>query len=225
MAIRVGINGFGRIGRLVFRRLMGKAEGLRGGRHQRHHRHQDAGLSAEVRQHPSPLSRRGRPRRPEHHRRRQEDQGDGDQGPGHAALEGLGRGRGAGEHRHLHRPRRRRQVRLRQPPRRRRPEGRPQRPGQGRARPDLRAGRERRPAQARAQVHLQRQLHDQLPGPGGQGAAREVRHRQGPDDHDPLLHQRPAGAGHAAQGPLPHPGGRPEHHPHHAPAPPRRWAW
>ena len=32
--------------------------------------------------------------------------------------------------------------------------------------------------------------------------AREVRHRQGADDHHPLLHQRSAGVGHAAQGPL-----------------------
>ena len=74
-----------------------------------------------------------------------------------------------------------------------------ERPGQGRARPDLRAGRERRPAQARAQVHQQRELHDELPGPGGQGLAREVRHRPRLDDHDPRLHERPAGAGPAAQ--------------------------
>ena len=53
------------------------------------------------------------------------------------------------------------------------------------------------------EVHLQRQLHDQLPGPGGQGAAREVRHRIGPDDHGPRLHQRSERAGLAAQRPVP----------------------
>ena len=37
--------------------------------------------------------------------------------------------------------------------------------------------------------HLQRVLHHQLPGADGQGAQRRVRHRQGPDDHDPRLHR------------------------------------
>ena len=51
--------------------------------------------------------------------------------------------------------------------------------------------------------HLQRLLHDQLPGPAGQGAERRVRDRARPDDDDPRLHRRPAPAGHAAQGPAP----------------------
>ena len=51
--------------------------------------------------------------------------------------------------------------------------------------------------------HLQRLLHDQLPGAAGQGAARRVRDRAGADDDDPRLHRRPAPAGHAAQGPAP----------------------
>ena len=51
--------------------------------------------------------------------------------------------------------------------------------------------------------HLQRLLHDQLPGAAGQGAARGVRDRAGADDDDPRLHRRPAPAGHAAQGPAP----------------------
>ena len=39
--------------------------------------------------------------------------------------------------------------------------------------------------------HFQRLLHHQLPGAGGQGAARGGGHRAGPDDHHPRLHQRP----------------------------------
>ena len=89
-----------------------------------------------------------------------------------------------------------------------------QRPGQGRARPDLRAGRQRRPAQAGDEVHQQRKLHDELPGPGRQDPPGQVRHRQGPDDDDPRLHERPARVGLAAQGSLSRPGRRVEHHSH-----------
>ena len=102
------------------------------------------------------------------------------------------------EHRHLHRPREGRQSGLRHAPAGRRQAGRAQRPGQGRARSDLRAGRERRQAHGRHEVHLQRELHDELPGAGGQGAARELRHRKGPDDHRARLHERPGRAGLAA---------------------------
>ena len=41
-----------------------------------------------------------------------------------------------------------------------------------------------------ARRHLQRLVHDELPGADGQGPQRRVRHRQGPDDHDPRLHAR-----------------------------------
>ena len=40
-------------------------------------------------------------------------------------------------------------------------------------------------------------VHHQLPGPGGPGAAGRCRHRAWLHDHDPLLHRRPADAGHA----------------------------
>ena len=63
--------------------------------------------------------------------------------------------------------------------------------------------------------HLQRVLHHQLSGAGGQGGQRQLGHRQGHDDHDPFLHQRPAHPGPAAQGPAPGPRRCPEHHPHH----------
>ena len=56
-------------------------------------------------------------------------------------------------------------------------------------------------------VHLQRVLHDELPGPAGQGAERRDRDRERDHDHDPFLHRRPADAGPAAQGSLPRAGG------------------
>ena len=56
--------------------------------------------------------------------------------------------------------------------------------------------------------HLQCLVHDQLPGPGGQGAAGHRRHQARPDDDDPRLHRRSAPAGHAPQGPAPCPGRR-----------------
>ena len=64
-----------------------------------------------------------------------------------------------------------------------------------RARRQLRRGLR----QGRPPRHLQRLLHDQLPGAAGEGAARVVRDRAGPDDDDPRLHLRSAPAGHAAQ--------------------------
>ena len=48
--------------------------------------------------------------------------------------------------------------------------------------------------------HLQRVVYDQLPGPGGQGAARGVRHPPRRAHHRPRLHVRPAPARRAAQG-------------------------
>ena len=50
---------------------------------------------------------------------------------------------------------------------------------------------------------LQRLVHHQLPGAGRQGAQRHRRHRARLHDDDPLLHRRPADARHHAQGPLP----------------------
>ena len=58
MSIRVGVNGFGRIGRVFFRTALG-AEGHRGGRRQRSRRREDAGAPAQARF----GARRARPRR------------------------------------------------------------------------------------------------------------------------------------------------------------------
>ena len=65
------------------------------------------------------------------------------------------------------------------------------------------------------QHHLQRLVHDELPRADGEGAARRVRHRQGPHDDDPRVHQRPGHPRLPAQGPAPRPGRRDEHHPDH----------
>ena len=63
----------------------------------------------------------------------------------------------------------------------------------------------------RAPHHLQRLLHHELPRPDGQGAQRRVRDRQGPDDDDPRLHAGPEPPGRPAQGPAPGPGRRAQH--------------
>ena len=72
-----------------------------------------------------------------------------------------------------------------------------------------------------ARRHLERVVHHQLPGAGRQGAARDLRHQARPDDHDPLLHQRPAHPRPAAQGPAPRARRGALDDPDHAPAPPR----
>ena len=63
--------------------------------------------------------------------------------------------------------------------------------------------------------HQQRQLHHELPGARGQGRPRQLGHQARPDEHDPLVHQRPAHPGRGPQGSAPRPRRRPEHHPDH----------
>ena len=78
----------------------------------------------------------------------------------------------------------------------------------GRQRRDLRPGQ--------ASHHLERVVHDELPRAVRQGAARELRHRAGLDDDDPLVHERSEPARPAAQGSAPRARGRavddPDHH-------------
>ena len=95
------------------------------------------------------------------------------------------------------------------------PEGHHQRPGQGRGH-HHRPRRQRRPVRpGRPPRHQQRLVHDQLPGPRGQGRPRPARHRAGPDEHHPQLHQRPAHPRRRPQGSAPGAQRRPEHHPDH----------
>ena len=72
---------------------------------------------------------------------------------------------------------------------------------------------------------VQRVLHHQLRGADGQGAARELRPRPGPDDHDPRLHQRPGHPGLPAQGPASGPGRGASTSSRPPPVPPRRPPW
>ena len=51
-----------------------------------------------------------------------------------------------------------------------------------------------------ASHHLQRVVHDELPGAAGEGHSRTLRHPQRVDDDDPLVYERPEPARSAAQG-------------------------
>ncbi len=65
-----------------------------------------------------------------------------------------------------------------------------------------RARRERRSSTIRrTSHHFQRVLHDELSGAGREGHSRKVRHSQRADDHDSLVHERSAVARSAAQRP------------------------
>ncbi len=75
VTVRVGINGFGRIGRNFFRAARGRGRRHRARRRQRPHRHRDPGAPAQVRLHPRPLPGRGARRRRRDHRRRHRHQG------------------------------------------------------------------------------------------------------------------------------------------------------
>ncbi len=200
MAIRVGINGFGRIGRLVFRNLMARSKefdvvainDLTDNntlatllKYDSTHRRYPGSVTYDE----TCLTVDGKKIR-----------GLKERDPVEVAVGRNECRRRRREHRHFSPPASQRwQARLRHPPAGRRQAGRAQRPGQGRRRSDLRHRRQRQPADQGSEVHLERQLHDQLPGPAGQGAQRQVRHRQGIDDHGARLHQRSAAAGHAAR--------------------------
>ena len=67
-----------------------------------------------------------------------------------------------------------------------------------------RARRQRRPVRRRPALdHLERVVHDELRRADGEGARRELRDRARLHDDDPRVHERPAGARPAAQGPAP----------------------
>ena len=201
MSVRVGINGFGRIGRNVFRAAQESDADVE---IVAVNDITDAGTlasPAQVRLGLRPLPGHGRGARRRAGHRRPRGQGARRARPGAAAVG---------------RPRRRRRDRVDRPVHQAR--GRRQAPGGGRQEGDHlraghRAGRHGRPRrQLRRRLrpgqpprHLQRVVHDQLPGAGRQGAARGRRHRARPDDDDPRLHGRPAAAGCAAQGPAPRP--------------------
>ena len=152
---------------------------------QRYHRHQNSGPPFEVRFRARTALRNGhRGCRFDYHRR-QKDQGFRHQGSGADRLGFAGRGGRSGIHRVFHR-----RQRCREAPARHGEESHYLGPREER-RHHHRAGRERLRVRPReAQHHFQRFLHHQLPGPGGEGATRHFRDREGIDDHDPQLYQR-----------------------------------
>ncbi len=145
---------------------------------------------------------RFRPQQAEGHRR---------EGPRQAAVERPRRGHRHRVHGAVHRQGEGRRSRQRG-----RQEGDHQRAGEE-PRRHGRPGCEHRGLRRRqAQHHLLRLLHNELPGPGGQGPARQLRNPARADDDHPLVHQRPAGPRHpASQGrPATRARGRGEHGPH-----------
>ena len=158
MTVKVGINGFGRIGRNVLRAIVESGrDRYRGRGDQRSRPGRDQRPPAALRLGARPLSGRGEGRRRHHRRRPRPDQGDRRARPGQAALEG--RRRRAGVHRHLHRRRRRPRCTCRTAP-------------SGCWSPPRRAGADKTivygvnhdTPDRRRHGGLERVLHDELPG-------------------------------------------------------------
>ena len=209
MAIKVGINGFGRIGRNILRAALGRP------------RHfdfvavndiTDAATLAHLLKYDSVLGtlqarRQGPGRR--HRGERPAGEGAVREGSGVAPLEGAGRRRGVRVHRPVHQARRRREA-----PGGGREEGDRHGPGEG-ARPHDRARRQRRAPTTRRPTTSSRTPPAR---PTAWRRSAKVMHEsfgipQGLDDDRALVHQRPEPAGPAAQGPAPRARGGAVDHP------------
>ena len=200
MTVRVGINGFGRIGRNLFRAAnergadidfvavndLGSLDTMA------HLLKYDSILGDPAADDQGDEGR--------HQGRRRRDQGAVGPQPGRAAVGRPRRRPRRRVDRAVHGPRQGRRA-----PRGRRPARR--RVGAvGRRRRHVRDGRQPHDVRPEGpQGRLQRQLHDELLRADGQGARRRVRRRAGPDDDDPRLHRRPAARRRAAQRPAPGP--------------------
>ncbi len=121
-----------------------------------------------------------------------------------------GRRRRRRVHRVLHR-----RQQGRRPHRRRRAAGDHLRPRHQRRRHVRRRRQRRHVRPGQAQDHLQRLVHDELLRPHGEGPRRRLRRGEGPHDHGARLHQRPGAArrGQQVGRPAPHAGRGPEHRP------------
>ena len=181
MSIKVAINGYGRIGRNILRaHYEGERQAQarsRDRRHQRSGQPRDQRAPDALRHGARKISREGRGGRRRDGRQRRPHQGARAAQSGRAAVGRARRGRGARMHGLVH------------------DQGKGVRASQGRRQESdhLGAGRQgrrrdhrlrRQPpdAQGRAHRHLERVVHDQLPGAAGQAAARQDRRRQRPDD-------------------------------------------
>ena len=207
MGIRVGINGFGRIGRMVFR-AMSERTGF------------DVVAINDLTDsatlaHLSEVRLRARPVRPPGGSRERRTRGERKQDRDRVGTQSRGpalgrprRGPGGGVDRDFHR----RGTGL-GPPVGRGEEGADLGAGDQRGR-DHRHGRERRDPDRRASRRIQRVLHHQLSCPHGLRAARTLPRRPRLHDHGPRLHQRPADYRFRPQGSAARPFGRPVHDPH-----------
>ena len=172
--------------------------GCRGRRRQRPRRRPDQRPVVQARLDVRRLQGRRQPHRRLAGHRRQDGQGAPGQGPRPAAV-----GRPRGRHRdRVDGPVHRRRQGAR-PHRCRREEGHHQRPGEGRGHHDRARGQRGQVRPRPAPDHQQRQLHHELPRTGGQGGPRPVHHPARPDEHDPLVHERPADPRRRPQGPPP----------------------
>ena len=185
MTLRVAINGFGRIGRLVLRSIV-------------EHGRRDIEVVAindlgpvQTNAHlfrydsvPWALRRTGE-RRGRHARRgSRPDEGDGHSRSGAPAAQGPGR-----RHRsRMHGPVQQ-EVQGGRSPGRRRAQSAGLRALRWRGQ-DHRLRCQPRRAEGGRSGGVQRFVHDQLPGGGGQGAAGHLRHRARLHDHHPRLHRR-----------------------------------
>ena len=209
MAVKVGINGFGRIGRNIMRAAMGdRLDRLRRG--QRPDQRRDARPPAQVRLDPGqPEGRHLGQGRPDHRRQATSSRCC------RSRIRRSCRGRSSASTSCSSRPAlftepRRRGQAPRRPARRRSSSRRRRRSRTSRV---VLGVNEDKYDAGEAPHHLERVVHDQLPRAGRQGAARDVRHPQGLDDDRPLLHERPAAARPAAQGPAPRARGGAVDHP------------
>ena len=166
MATKVGINGFGRIGRNFYRAYLEKEPGVRDRRGQRPGRRRRARARAQVRLHARRPRRRRRVLGGRDLGRRQLVRGALGARSNGAPVGGPRRGRRRRVDRPLHRPRGRLAA-----PDRRREEGRHLGSGDGSRHHD-RPRRQRRQVRPRAaQHHLERVVHDELGRPDGEDPA------------------------------------------------------
>ena len=168
MAIRVGINGFGRIGRLVFRNLMARSKEFEVvAINDLTDNHTLATLlkyDSTHRRYPGTVTYDDKYLTVDGKKIHGLKERDPAKLPwGELNVDVVVESTGIFTARETHQGRQD-QAGLRHAPEGRRQARRAQRPGQGRRRPDLRDGRQRRQADQGPEVHLERQLHDQLPG-------------------------------------------------------------
>ena len=202
MAVRVGINGFGRIGRSFTRAILARGEQARGraGRGQRPvRRRAHDGVPAQARLRRRHDRQRGQGRRQRRSRstareiKKLEEREPaeipwGDNGVD-IVIESTGLFTGARDGRPRHLKGGAKRVVISAPVRRRR-------------RHDLHGRERRRLRPEGAHRHLERVVHHQLPRADDPGAARALRHRAGLHQHGARVHERPAAPGPGDRDPL-----------------------